>query len=230
MKNIIKAFLPPFITKIYKDIYFKILINLNKSKVTKGVQDIEIYSTDLTAEKLNSWGKESTWNEIQMFFTNRKGKVLDVACGTGINMKDIKKFNNQLEVYGCDISQKLIDLAIENRIEKKFLTCIDATQMTYEKDFFDYTYSIGSLEHFTEEGIDLLVKKLHHITKTLSIHMMPVSKKNINEGWIKTYQTFHNNSPNWWKKKFLGQFSRVEIIDSSWQDHISVGKWFVCYK
>ena len=29
----------------------------------------------------------------------------------------------------------------------------DATNLPYEKDEFDYNYSIGSLEHFTEEGI-----------------------------------------------------------------------------
>ena len=60
--------------------------------------------------------------------------------------------------------------------------------------------------------------------------MMPVSKKNINEGWIKTYQSFHNNSPEWWIDKFEKCFKKVEVIDSSWEDHISKGKWFVCHK
>ena len=57
--------------------------------------------------------------------------------------------------------------------------------------------------------------------------MMPISK-NIDEGWIKTYQSFHNNSSEWWLKKFKKNFQKVEIIDSSWEDHISKGKWFVC--
>ena len=45
--------------------------------------------------------------------------------------------------------------------------------------------------------------------------MMPLSKKNIDEGWMKTYQSFHNNSINWWSKKFERKFSRVYVIDSS---------------
>ena len=44
----------------------------------------------MTAEKLSEWGKGSTWNEIQMFFNNKEGKILDVACGTGLNMLDLK--------------------------------------------------------------------------------------------------------------------------------------------
>ena len=43
----------------------------------------------------------------------------------------------------------------------------------------------------------------------------------MNEGWIKTYQTFHNNSAAWWVNKFKQKFSKVEVIDSSWEDHIS---------
>ena len=39
--------------------------------------------------------------------------------------------------------------------------------------------------------------------------MMPVSKKNINEGWIKTYQSFHNNSPEWWIDKFEKCFKKL---------------------
>ena len=82
----------------------------------------------------------------------------------------------------------------------------------------------------TEKGLVDVIEKLHFITKEYSIHMMPVSKKNENEGWIKTYQTFHNNSVEWWVEKFKKKFSLVQVVDSSWSDHISIGKWFICYK
>ena len=102
--------------------------------------------------------------------------------------------------------------------------------MDYKNNFFTYSYSIGSLEHFIESGIDEVIKKLKLNTSVGSFHFMPVSKSNKNEGWIKTYQTFHNNSVEWWVKKFKKQFKYVETIDSSWNDFISVGKWFLCYK
>jgi ubiquinone/menaquinone biosynthesis C-methylase UbiE len=229
MKNLFKQLIPPLFLKLYRDIYFYFLINKNKKKISKD-QDIDIYNKSLTAEKLSEWGKETTWNEIQMFFDDKEGKILDVACGTGLNIIDLLRINSKASLYGCDISQYLIDIAVENGVKKENLFCIDATELNFEENFFDYSYSIGSMEHFTEDGIDKLIEKLSKITKKTSIHMMPVSKKNLNEGWIKTYQTFHNNSVEWWVEKFKKKFSKVDVIDSSWSDHISVGKWFVCYK
>ena len=229
MKNLFKQIIPPFFLNLYRDIYFYLLIKKNK-KLISHKQDIEIYNKSLTAEKLSEWGKGSTWNEIQMFFNNKEGKILDVACGTGLNMLDLKKSNPDALLYGCDISQYLLDIATENGVEVENLFCVDATKLDFEKNFFDYSYSIGSMEHFTEDGIAKLIEKLSKITKKTSIHMMPVSKKNINEGWIKTYQSFHNNSPEWWINKFEKCFKKVEVIDSSWEDHISKGKWFVCHK
>jgi len=229
MKNFFKQLIPPLFLKLYRDIYFYFLINKNKKKISKD-QDIDIYNKSLTAEKLSEWGKETTWNEIQMFFDDKEGKILDVACGTGLNIIDLLRINSKASLYGCDISQYLIDIAVENGVKKENLFCIDATELNFEENFFDYSYSIGSMEHFTEDGIDKLIEKLSKITKKTSIHMMPVSKKNLNEGWIKTYQTFHNNSVEWWVEKFKKKFSKVDVIDSSWSDHISVGKWFVCYK
>jgi ubiquinone/menaquinone biosynthesis C-methylase UbiE len=229
MKNFFKQLIPPLFLELYRDIYFYFLINKNKKRISKD-QDIDIYNKSLTAEKLSEWGKETTWNEIQMFFDDKEGKILDVACGTGLNMIDLSRINSKASLYGCDISQYLIDIAVKNGVKKENLFCIDATELNFEEDIFDYSYSIGSMEHFTEDGIDKLIEKLSKITRKASIHMMPVSKKNLNEGWIKTYQTFHNNSVEWWVKKFRKKFSKVDVIDSSWNDHISVGKWFVCYK
>jgi ubiquinone/menaquinone biosynthesis C-methylase UbiE len=230
MRNFFKKILPPIIVDLYREIYIKNLIKKNREKVKDNEQDIDIYETDLTAEKLNEWGKDTTWNEIQMFFISKKGNILDVACGTGINMLDVQKLSPDASVYGCDISQNLINICLKSGIDKNKLICSDAIKIDYSENFFDYSYSIGSLEHFTEKGLDDIINKLHFITKEYTVHMMPVSKKNKNEGWIKTYQTFHNNSVEWWIDKFKKKFSKVEIIDSSWEDHISVGKWFICYK
>ena len=230
MRRFFKKIIPPILIDIYRDIYIKSLIAKNKKFVVYDKQDTKIYDTNLTAEKLSDWGKGSTWNEIQMFFVSKKGNILDVACGTGLNMRDIKKLSPEASIYGCDISQNLIDICLKSGIDSQKLICSDAVNIDFPENFFDYSYSIGSLEHFTETGLNDVIEKLHHITKNYSIHMMPVSKKNQNEGWIKTYQTFHNNSVEWWVNKFRKKFSHVLVIDSSWNDHISIGKWFVCFK
>ena len=227
---LIKLLCPPFLFNLAKKIYYFFLIKKNNFSTSKNNQDIEIYNNVITADILESWGEKNVWNEILMLINKKEGNILDVACGTGVNMLQLKKNNPKANFYGCDISQILLSRAENKGIKKKFLECINATKMDYKNNFFTYSYSIGSLEHFTESGIDEVIKKLKLNTSVGSFHFMPVSRNIKNEGWIKTYQTFHNNSVEWWVKKFKKQFKYVETIDSSWNDFISVGKWFLCYK
>jgi hypothetical protein len=60
--------------------------------------------------------------------------------------------------------------------------------------------------------------------------MVPVSRSGRDEGWMKTYQSFFNNSVEWWTAKYRAGFVRVQVLDSAWEDALSVGKWFVCAK
>ena len=225
-----KSLCPPHLLNLAKKIYYFFLIKKNSFSISKNNQDIKIYNSLITADILDNWGEKNVWNEISMLINKKEGNILDVACGTGVNILRLKKTNPKASFYGCDISKVLLSRAENKGIQKKFLECIDATKMGYKNNFFTYSYSIGSLEHFTEGGIDEVIKKLKLNTSVGSFHFMPVSKNNKNEGWIKTYQTFHNNSVEWWVKKFKKQFKYVETIDSSWNDFISVGKWFLCYK
>ena len=166
--------------------------------------------------------------------TNYYNKVKIAKLDEGKSAKEINGLPSKINLsnfqFSPDESKIAMTNTTENGVEVENLFCVDATKLDFEKNFFDYSYSIGSMEHFTEDGIAKLIEKLSKITKKTSIHMMPVSKKNINEGWIKTYQSFHNNSPEWWINKFEKCFKKVEVIDSSWEDHISKGKWFVCHK
>jgi ubiquinone/menaquinone biosynthesis C-methylase UbiE len=230
MKKYLKLFLPPVFSIFIKKIYYFYLLKKNSSILSKNVQDIKIYDKKITADILEAWGNNSVWNEILMILNKKEGNILDVACGTGVNMIELQKVNPKAVFYGCDISENLISLAKKKGIKKNLLQCIDATKMNYKKKFFSYSYSIGSLEHFIEKDIKEVIKKLSLNTSVASFHFMPVSRKNKNEGWIKTYQTFHNNSVNWWLNKFNREFKKVEVIDSSWNDFISVGKWFLCFK
>lgn len=193
-----------------------------------GEQDLSVYWDANMAEILETWGERNVWKEIQLLMVNCHGKVLDIACGTGKTMEIISKF--PLKVHGCDISDLLISKALARGIPQEDLTVCDATNMPYEDAAFNFAYSIGSLEHFTESGIVDFVKECHRVTSMTSYHMIPVSRSGLNEGWIKTYQSFHNNSVEWWLEKYKSAYETVYVLDSTWEDDISVGKWFVCVK
>lgn len=190
-------------------------------------QDLDLYWDPKMAEILEHWGDDNVWNEIQMFFSVLEGKVLDVACGTGITIMKLKTYP-ALDLYGCDISDLLIRKGVEKGIPPEKLCVCDATRMPYANQEFNYSYSIGSLEHFTEEGIRDFLKEARRVTRKASIHMLPVSRSGRDEGWMKTLQSFHNNSGPWWRERFESEFGRVSLIRSKWEDSLSVGYWFVC--
>jgi ubiquinone/menaquinone biosynthesis C-methylase UbiE len=192
-------------------------------------QDLDLYWDPDYAEALETWGEDNTWKEIPFLLVNCKGKILDIACGTGRTMEILSGIRG-IEMHGCDISNLLIGKAIERGINPDRLSVCDATQMNFPDIFFDYAYSIGSLEHFTEDGISKFISECYRVTKNNSFHMLPVSRSGKNEGWMKTVQSFHNNSVDWWLDKFKTSYNTVYVFDSKWEDAISVGKWFVCIK
>ena len=156
-------------------------------------QELEVYWNPQMAQMLEEWGEGTVWNEIQYLLVNCEGKVLDIACGTGITMEANSKFTN-LQLYGCDISDFLVKKAVERGLREDRLVVCDATNMPYEDDYFDYAYSIGSMEHFTEDGMISLLNECKRTVKRASFHMVPVSRDRKNHGWGNTFQSYHKNS------------------------------------
>jgi SAM-dependent methyltransferase len=190
-------------------------------------QDLALYWDPQMAALLETWGEGNAWHEIRLLLTGRSGKVLDIACGTG-RVMDIVGADASLEVHGCDISDYLIGKAAERGIPRERLTVCDATHLPYQDGRFDHAYSIGSLEHFTEEGIEQVLAGCRRTVRGLSFHMVPVSRSGADEGWITPYQAYFNNSVGWWMERALRSYPRVTIADSIWSDERSVGKWLVC--
>jgi ubiquinone/menaquinone biosynthesis C-methylase UbiE len=239
MKRIVQLLVPPV---------FFLIVNKLKNKKNKeelinekirsrlkfnaeGKQDTEIYWDEDFVKALDTWGADNTWLEIQLLLANCTGKVLDIACGSGPVMEICKDFKN-IEIYGCDISDKLLDRAHEMRnIPKERLLVTDATKMNYSNDEFNYSYSIGSLEHFTEKGIDEFVAEAYRVTRIGSFHLVPTNEKGMNEGWISPLQSYYNNSVDWWLNHFKTKYETVIVVKSKWQDPgRSTGHWFLCYK
>ncbi|MEA2205905.1 MAG: hypothetical protein QOE77_2681 [Blastocatellia bacterium] len=176
---------------------------------------------------LETWGEDNAWREIQLLLVNCRGRILDIACGTGKVMELLSQFP-QLEVHGCDISDFLLSKAIARGLDRTRLRVCDATDTKYEEKSFDYSYSIGSLEHFTEDGIAAFLTEAARITKYSSCHQIPVSPKR-DEGWITPSQSYFNNTVDWWLPKFRAVFSDVQVLRSNWADgDRSVGQWFIC--
>ena len=124
----------------------------------------------------------------------------------------------------------LIEKAADRGLPRSCLTVCDATQLPYHDNEFSYAYSIGSIEHFTEDGIERFLRECRRTVSRVSFHQHPVSRNGQNEGWITTSQSYHNNSVAWWLNIYSRVYSNVSVLDSVWEDELSFGKWFVCIK
>lgn len=225
MKAIIRELCPPLLWRALQDIRSR--VQPHQQEGTGDAQDLDLYWTPEMAQVLETWADGNAWLEVQFLMANCEGRVLDIACGTGKTMTLLDR--TKLDIRGCDISDLLIRKAVERGLPAESLEVCDATQLPYASKEFDYSYSIGSLEHFTEDGIEKFVAEASRVTKIGSFHMMPTSRSGRDEGWLKTYQSFHNSSVAWWVNRFERKFKRVVVLDSNWSDRISVGKWFLCY-
>jgi len=228
-KRFIKLFLPPILLKLNQKIKSDNSLKAISLGDRPAKQDIDLYWDEQYANVLEEWGKGTVWIEIELIFATLKGKVLDIACGTGPTIEVLNKYAD-LELHGFDISDLLINRAIQKGIQKGRLKVADATKICYSQNEFDYSYSIGSIEHFTEEGIDLFLQNAAYYTKEYSFHMLPANKDGIDKGWEKTEQSYFNNSVDWWMKIFKRHFSDIRVVDSTWAALDQQGKWFICHK
>jgi ubiquinone/menaquinone biosynthesis C-methylase UbiE len=225
MKQFAEQVCPPILLSPLKRLYRSSIGT--KPTGAPDQQNLAVYWDAAMEEILETWGEGNVWSEIQLAMAGREGRVLDIACGTGKTI-EVLAGETGLELWGCDISDRLIARAVKRGIAAERLHVGDATRLPYEDRFFDYSYSIGSIEHFTEEGIASMLAECRRVTRKVAFHTHPVSKSGRDEGWITTIQSYFNNSPEWWAEKYRKAFSNVLVLDSLWCDERSVGKWFVC--
>jgi len=190
-------------------------------------QALDMYFDESFADDLENWGVDHVWPEIALLLAARQGTVLDLACGSG-NAYDFIKQNPALEYFGCDISSGLIKRAARRGILEDRLRVMDATKLEYSDKSFDFVFSIGSLEHFTEAGLTATIAETHRVCRGVNFHMVPVSASQYDEGWIIRTQSYWNNSVEWWTNKFARSFgSRVWVMHSKWRDGESRGIWLI---
>lgn len=87
-------------------------------------------------------------------------KVLDLGCGTGLELDYYFKINPEAKITGIDLSSKMLD-KLRSKFEDKEieLICGSYFDVSFGKNCFDAAVSVESLHHFTmEEKIPLYTK------------------------------------------------------------------------
>lgn len=94
--------------------------------------------------------KEASANlveELLTFIPEKRGRILDVACGLGATTRHLTRYYPPDNVVGINISQKQLSSCKLNAPECRFLL-MDAVRLAFESESFDSMICVEAAFHF----------------------------------------------------------------------------------
>ncbi len=140
--------------------------------------------------------ENNAWHELNLLLANCRGKILDNASGTGLNMSDFIRIYS-LDIHGCDFSDFLSDKATARGFDRSKLTVCNASLLPFDSIEIDYSYSIGSLESVDLRGLENAIAESARVTRVAVFHQALTSRNERDNGWIEPSQFYWNNSSGW---------------------------------
>ena len=165
----------------------------------------------------NYTGPKETSEVFIKYEKNKNAKIYDAGCGTGLVGVELKKhgFSN---IFGADLSQKLLDLVPKNLYQK--LDKVDLNKVIQEKDnTFDAVMCVGTFTfgHVKPPALDEFIR----ITKNKGLICFT-----INEGIHKEYgfdeKIDQLKKDNKWKE--------IEFFKSNYIASKDVNAWLGLYE
>jgi len=101
-------------------------------------------------------------NVIKHLQLNNKLKILDVGCGTGDSLNYIAKLSKS-QLYGLDISEKMLKIARKKLGEKAILKLGDVEKIPFKDKTFDYVLNTEAFHHFPNPNKTL--KEINRVLK-----------------------------------------------------------------
>ena len=159
------------------------------------------------------WGKVAK-KLIQLYNLKNNSKILDVGCGKGYLLYEIKKVLPKIRIYGLDISNH----ALKNSPDeiKKYLIKHDIKNgLNFKKNSFDLVFSLATLHNLEINFLFRIIKQINK--KEKKKYIMVESYRNNQElfnlqCWALTCESFF--SKNEWKwifknLKYTGDFEFI---------------------
>ena len=162
---------------------------------------------------------EGRWKKVAKelisdYNLTNKSKILDVGCGKGYLLYDLKKELNGLQVYGYDISA----YAIENshpEIKKNLFVHDAGKKLNFPNDYFDLVISLATLHNLEISELKNSIQEIQRLGKKK--YIMVESYRNEEElfnlqCWALTCKAFYSYNEWLWLYKEFGYNGDFEFI------------------
>lgn len=167
-------------------------------------------------------------------------QILDLGCGTGLELEAFFRINPSASVTGIDLSQGMLS-ELRQKFPDKDITLIHGSyfDIPFGENAFDAAVSVESLHHFTKEEKIPLYKKLHSALKTNGYFILTdyfalfdeeekMYRENLlalkREQGIEDNEFYHYDTPLTVKHEsealFEAGFSTVEVLNNWGATHI----------
>ena len=139
---------------------------------------------------------------VDIFNLKDGSNFLDVGCAKGYLIYDLYNLNNNINVYGLDISE----YAKKNSIEKirENISIGNCKKLNYENNFFDCVVSINTVHNLDIEECKIAIKEIQRVSNGKAFIQVDAYRNDeeldLFKDWMLTAKTYLK--PNEWLKLF----------------------------
>lgn len=151
---------------------------------------------------------------IKDYKLSNQSKIIDLGCGKGYLLYEIKLILPHINIVGIDISAYAINNSKDE--VKPYLNIFDARNtLPFENKEFDLVISLGTLHNFRIPELKKVLKEINRVSK--KSYIMVESYRNEKElfnlqCWALTAETFLDNKEWQWLYKEFGYKGDFEFI------------------
>lgn len=114
----------------------------------------------------NVEGCKEGYKKMATLIPSNATKILDLGCGTGLELDEIFKLHPEISVTGVDLTQAMLDKLKAKHFDKKLdLRCNDYFKEDFGQNIYDCAISFETMHHFTHEKKILLYTKIYNSLK-----------------------------------------------------------------
>jgi sporadic carbohydrate cluster protein (TIGR04323 family) len=151
---------------------------------------------------------------IADYSLSEKSKILDIGCGKGYLLYEIKKILKKINIYGLDISKYAKNNA-KKEIKKSIKIYDVNNKLKFEDKFFDLVISINTLHNLKIKNLYKCLAEIERIAKSkfICVESYRNEKEQFNlQCWALTAETILDTTSWKWLFKEAGYTGDYEFI------------------